>query len=130
MEAIPALLKKCAASWSLFATLPCPLPGHELKWSQCSPLATQDGDFADLTVPCTARSGNPLNVISCSGRHHGCRLAWDNKHFCFDHCIAPGTKSPNGARLLLTSHGFKRGCAQAILSSSISGVELTTTNVS
>ena len=55
-------------------------------------------------------------------------------HFCFWplHCSRIVPPSPSKWRLdpRMTSNGFKWGCAQAILSSSISGVELTTTKVS
>ena len=54
-------------------------------------------------------------------------------HFCFWllHCfrIVPPSLSKWRLDPCMTSNGFKWGCAQAILSSSISGVGLTTTKV-
>ena len=75
--------------------------------------------------------------LSCSGRGRtSCMspLPGTTNHFCFwpQHCsrIVPPSLSKWRLDPPMTSNGFKWGCAQAILSSFISGVELTTTNVS
>ena len=65
--------------------------------------------------------------------HHACRcLPGTTNHCCFwpQHCsrIVPPSPSKWRLDLPMISKGFKWGCVKAILSSFISGVELSTTN--
>ena len=149
LEALPVLRRKYVASWLLFYNA-----SHSLalciswtwscrKWSQCSPLATQEGGgLHHLTVSLNVLQEVSMgwNILSMWSSYIGrgralCMLQLPGtiNHSCFwlllCSQIVPPSLSKGRLDIRMTSNGFKWGCAQAIQSLSVSGVELATTKV-